>query len=425
MREAMEQHRANAICAVLPRAHGPDRLRAGELRRRGQVARQGRRRADRRLGQTARTASQFEGPAGLKKLLLSNYRDEFDDTVTEKLLTYALGRGLEYYDKPAVRSIMRAGRARQLPHVGADQRHREEHPISDEEDSGTMIITKKSLPRRTFLRGLGTTLALPLLDSMIPALSVAECQPKPPVRLGFVYHPVGMILDKWMPATEGTGFEFTPTMKALEPFREHLTVFTGLAQVQRPRAGRWRGRPCARGRHLADRRPSQEDRRRRHPRRHLGRPDRRAANWARTRSWLRSNSVWRARRWRAAATPGYSCAYTNTVSWRDSHHAAAGGSQSARRVRTPVRRWREHRSGGAPGRAQGAAQHSRLRRRQHRPPGNQARQERPQQAQRVPGSHPRYRAAHPEGRAAERRAEDPGDGAPRAPRRKTSKIMPS
>ncbi len=69
-----------------------------------------------------------------------------------------------------------------------------------------MIITKKALPRRTFLRGLGTTLALPLLDSMIPALAAASAT-KAPVRLGFVFHPVGMILNKWMPATEGTGFE--------------------------------------------------------------------------------------------------------------------------------------------------------------------------------------------------------------------------
>ncbi|MCU1238483.1 MAG: hypothetical protein JWP63_6450, partial [Candidatus Solibacter sp.] len=93
-----------------------------------------------------------------------------------------------------------------------------------------MIITKKSLARRTFLRGLGTTLALPLLDSMIPALGGAAVS-KAPVRLGFVYHPVGMILDRWIPATEGTGFEITPTMKALEPFRENMVVFTGLAQV--------------------------------------------------------------------------------------------------------------------------------------------------------------------------------------------------
>ena len=66
-----------------------------------------------------------------------------------------------------------------------------------------MIVSKKSLPRRTFLRGLGTTMALPLLDSMIPALGSASAA-KPIVRLGYVYHPVGMILDKWIPATEGT-----------------------------------------------------------------------------------------------------------------------------------------------------------------------------------------------------------------------------
>src|SRR5579871_1989462 len=94
-----------------------------------------------------------------------------------------------------------------------------------------MIVTKKSLPRRTFLRGIGTTLALPLLDSMIPALAVATAK-KPVVRLGFVYHPVGMILDKWMPTKVGTDFEITPTMKALEPFRENMVVLTGLAQVQ-------------------------------------------------------------------------------------------------------------------------------------------------------------------------------------------------
>jgi hypothetical protein len=94
-----------------------------------------------------------------------------------------------------------------------------------------MIITRKSLPRRAFLRGVGTTLALPLLDSMIPAMAVAGVA-KAPVRLGFVYHPVGMILNKWNPETEGAAFEITPTMQALEPFRENMVVFTGLAQVQ-------------------------------------------------------------------------------------------------------------------------------------------------------------------------------------------------
>ncbi len=93
-----------------------------------------------------------------------------------------------------------------------------------------MIVTKKSLHRRTFLRGLGTTLALPLLDSMVPALASANAV-KSPIRLGFVYHPVGMIMNRWTPLTEGAGFEITPTMKALEPFRERMVVLTGLAQV--------------------------------------------------------------------------------------------------------------------------------------------------------------------------------------------------
>jgi hypothetical protein len=93
-----------------------------------------------------------------------------------------------------------------------------------------MIITRKSLPRRAFLRGVGTTLALPLLDSMIPALAVAATS-KPVVRLGFVFHPVGMILNQWIPTAEGKGFEITPTMKALEPYRENMVVLTGLAQV--------------------------------------------------------------------------------------------------------------------------------------------------------------------------------------------------
>ena len=96
-----------------------------------------------------------------------------------------------------------------------------------------MIVTRKALPRRTFLRGVGTALALPLFDAMVPAFAgpAATTGSKSPVRLGFVYHPTGMIMSKWTPATEGAGFEITPTMQALEPFRENLLVLSGLAQV--------------------------------------------------------------------------------------------------------------------------------------------------------------------------------------------------
>jgi len=92
-----------------------------------------------------------------------------------------------------------------------------------------MFVTKKHLPRRTFLKGVGVSLALPLLDSMIPARTLlAQTAAKPLPRLGFVYVPHGAIMDKWTPASEGAGFEFTPILKPLEPFRDRLNVVSGL-----------------------------------------------------------------------------------------------------------------------------------------------------------------------------------------------------
>src|SRR3984885_8674466 len=92
-----------------------------------------------------------------------------------------------------------------------------------------MFITRKHLPRRTFLRGGGTTLALPLLDAMVPARALlANTAATPPSRLGFVYLPHGANMDRWTPQTEGSGFEFSPILKPLEPFRDHLDVVSGL-----------------------------------------------------------------------------------------------------------------------------------------------------------------------------------------------------
>ena len=91
-----------------------------------------------------------------------------------------------------------------------------------------MMITKKALDRRTFLRGAGIAMSLPLLDSMIPAM--AGPSGKPAVRLGFVYVPNGIIQKDWVPQTLGTNFEFMPTMKPLEPFRDKLIILRNLAQ---------------------------------------------------------------------------------------------------------------------------------------------------------------------------------------------------
>jgi len=93
-----------------------------------------------------------------------------------------------------------------------------------------MIVTRKHLARRTFLRGLGTTLALPFLDAMVPALKAGTAA-QAPVRTAFVYVPNGIIMKDWTPAAEGSAWEFMPTMKAMEPFRENMLVLSGLAQV--------------------------------------------------------------------------------------------------------------------------------------------------------------------------------------------------
>jgi hypothetical protein len=92
-----------------------------------------------------------------------------------------------------------------------------------------MIVTRKHLSRRTFLRGTAALIGLPLLDAMVPALGWAkDAKPKPPTRLCFVYVPNGMVMSSWTPAKVGKDFEFTPILKPLEPFRDHTLVLTRL-----------------------------------------------------------------------------------------------------------------------------------------------------------------------------------------------------
>lgn len=90
-----------------------------------------------------------------------------------------------------------------------------------------MIITKMALPRRTFLRGLGTTLALPLLDAMFPAMSALAANPASKVRrLGYVYIPMGMNAARWTPTGVGKIAELSPSLAALTPHLDHVTVLT-------------------------------------------------------------------------------------------------------------------------------------------------------------------------------------------------------
>jgi len=177
-------------------------------------------------------------------------------------------------------------------------------------------ITKKHLSRRTLLRGLGTTLALPLLDSMAPALKAAKnTAANAPVRLGFVYVPNGIIPAAWTPATEGKNFEFMRTMKPLEPFREQLTVLSGLAQINGRALGDGAGDHARAGATwLTGAHPSKTEGAGIHAgisadqiaAKELGK----STQLASLEVCLDSPSL------AGGCDSGYSCAYTNTISWR-------------------------------------------------------------------------------------------------------------
>jgi hypothetical protein len=92
-----------------------------------------------------------------------------------------------------------------------------------------MIITKKAIPRRTFLRGMGATVALPLLDAMVPSMTALAKTPARPVRrLGFVYMPMGCDIARWTPAAEGRLIELSPTLQSLAPVADQLTILTNM-----------------------------------------------------------------------------------------------------------------------------------------------------------------------------------------------------
>src|SRR5215204_2029528 len=93
-----------------------------------------------------------------------------------------------------------------------------------------MIITKKALPRRTFIRGMGATLALPLLDAMVPSMTaLARTAAEPVRRLGFIYMPMGCDITRWTPgSTDGTLKILSPALQSLEPFVDQLTVISNM-----------------------------------------------------------------------------------------------------------------------------------------------------------------------------------------------------
>ncbi len=178
-----------------------------------------------------------------------------------------------------------------------------------------MILTKKTIDRRTVLRGLGAALALPFLDSMVPALIGA---PRAATRFGAVYVPNGINMSTWTPAAEGTTFEFTPSLKPLETFRDHLLV---LSKLNSNLPTKPNGPPGiharASTRFLTDVPPKPEEgndlQAGTSVDQILAQEFGRYTQLASLELGLESTeSV-------GACDPGFNCAYTGTISWRDAH----------------------------------------------------------------------------------------------------------
>src|SRR6266404_9583523 len=115
--------------------------------------------------------------------------------------------------------------------VVIDRRYSKTHASLIRRRLRQMVITKKHIPRRTFLRGVGTAMALPLLEAMLPAqtpLRETAASPDKMRRFVGIWHPHGAAPGYWSPQQEGKNFEFSFITKPLEPFRDRVVLITGL-----------------------------------------------------------------------------------------------------------------------------------------------------------------------------------------------------
>ena len=242
---------ATRSCASLPPGHRSAGLRARELQLGRAVARQRTTNgAPIDAAGVLADGSKVNGPVALRDAILSR-PEAFATVLTERMMTYALGRGLEPSDMPVVRQIVKKA-AQNNYRLGVDRSEIVEsapfqmrtrlEPEPDHrirvaslsrnaecgpgEVTAAMIITKKHLSRRTFLRGtFGAAVALPLLDAMVPALT-AQARPPHARRSASARSTcrAACIRTPGIPTTDGSDFEFKPVMQPLEPFRDQLVT---------------------------------------------------------------------------------------------------------------------------------------------------------------------------------------------------------
>ena len=373
-REQLEAHRKNPACATCHVRMDPLGFSLEQFDALGQW------RVATSAGPIDATAtlpdgSRFDGARGLRAFL-AGHRDDFVRTFTEKLLAYALGRGLEPADMPAVRGIVRAAAPGQYRWssivVGIVQsvpfRMASASAAARDATAGrrvaavirkgsSMIVLRKSIPRRTVLRGLGASLALPLLDGMIPALTARGQTAAAPVhRFGVVYVPNGMVMENYLPATEGAVVRADPDAAGAGavPIADDGAERAQLRAVPRPP-----GRGTRQGLHALPHRHLAAHERNLARRRHLdGSDPRQRAREGDATGVARAGDRKQRHRRRLRRRLRLRLHQHDLVAQRQ--HAAADAAQPARGVRAAVRRRRQHRRAGPAGAAASAAQRARL-----------------------------------------------------------------
>ncbi len=206
--------------------------------------------------------STFSGFQGLQQILMAR-KDEFTGAFTERLMTYALSRGLQPPDMPAVRAFRATRRQTIITSAPLSRASSGATPSRcarlPQNEGATMRLMRKSLNRRTVLRGLGATMALPFLEAMMPSAKAADIAERPK-RFQVFYSPNGMMMPDFVPSAPGTDLVLSPTLEPLASFRGDIAVVTGLGH---PQAAAMGDRPAGHGRSLPGlphRGPCQADR---------------------------------------------------------------------------------------------------------------------------------------------------------------------
>src|SRR6185312_5164389 len=231
---------------VVPQNHGPDRVRARELRSGRHLA-----------GHRRQVSGGCERPARRRNEAQRPCRPPPGAAVPIGRLRHERDRETLHVRARPAGAILRHARdserrapscAERLPLLIRRARGRVERRVSDENEEDrsderelrskklevrTMFITKKHLSRRTFLHGVGVTVALPFLESMVPAATaLAETAAKGRARFGAIYFPHGATMDKWTPAADGSSFDLSEILQPLKPFQKQINIISDLSHPQ-------------------------------------------------------------------------------------------------------------------------------------------------------------------------------------------------